>query len=628
MKFKKFFLLILMVLFAFSFTACQEDFTTVTSSVESSDTTTTTTSGSSIQQQLEQAANMVIISNADSLVAGFTVPAEVGIATVTWSSNNTNVIQVGEYAVDVDGALRFEITVVRPSEADGDTTVVLTGVFTYGTETYSKDYTLRVQATNESSGVTTIAEGIALGVGIYVTYKAMTIVEIVPAYGEDIYSGFFFTDGVDIMYGFDNGYAGSTIMSDIEVGSVYDITGEFVYYYGAPQLANNGDNLLTAVPSSAAAADLPYVTATVSEALDGRVAPSDTAPMEYTLYHLTAKVYVDSSLGNYGVYLVPTDYDTSVTLNLTTTDAIRVYYKSDMEVIAAFQNQVVTIDFILYSYHSSHGDWYGYFYGTANDVDATSLTDAEQLALYVSQVDSTYTVVDAFALPTITKGTYSDVTISSELTSYLTFDGSAFTVVRPEGTDVTGTVSVTIHVGDLSQVVSTSVTVRATGGTVGVDLIISQYVEGSSYNKYIEIYNPTAETKDLSEYVLRLYINGGTLDTSIKNLSLSGTIAPGEVVVISRSDATIYTEIDIFDTTKSVINFNGNDPLVLLHNDVIIDSIGQIGVDVTFGSDVTLIRKGSVTSGDTDPYDAFDPTLEWDSYAKDSATGLGSHTVE
>ena len=33
-----------------------------------------------------------------------------------------------------------------------------------------------------------------------------------------------------------------------------------------------------------------------------------------------------------------------------------------------------------------------------------------------------------------------------------------------------------------------------------VDLFFSEYAEGSSYNKYFEIYNPTNDTIDLNNY--------------------------------------------------------------------------------------------------------------------------------
>ena len=40
------------------------------------------------------------------------------------------------------------------------------------------------------------------------------------------------------------------------------------------------------------------------------------------------------------------------------------------------------------------------------------------------------------------------------------------------------------------------------------ELLISEYVEGSSNNKALEIYNPTEAAVDLSQYRLRQYSNG------------------------------------------------------------------------------------------------------------------------
>lgn len=83
------------------------------------------------------------------------------------------------------------------------------------------------------------------------------------------------------------------------------------------------------------------------------------------------------------------------------------------------------------------------------------------------------------------------------------------------------------------------------GGTVdpepepepgNADLFISEYVEGSSYNKYIEIYNPTNETIDLSAYAIDLNTDGGASwskdGTGHSNYSeLSGTIAAKSTIV-------------------------------------------------------------------------------------------------
>src|SRR5699024_7047417 len=45
------------------------------------------------------------------------------------------------------------------------------------------------------------------------------------------------------------------------------------------------------------------------------------------------------------------------------------------------------------------------------------------------------------------------------------------------------------------------------------DLFISEYIEGSSYNKPIEIYNGTGSSVKLSDYQLELYSNGSDKST-------------------------------------------------------------------------------------------------------------------
>ena len=68
------------------------------------------------------------------------------------------------------------------------------------------------------------------------------------------------------------------------------------------------------------------------------------------------------------------------------------------------------------------------------------------------------------------------------------------------------------------------------------DLIISEYIEGSSNNKYIEIYNGTGASVNLTDYEIRIYANGSTTPTS--TISLSGTLTNGNVYVIANSSAT------------------------------------------------------------------------------------------
>ncbi len=86
---------------------------------------------------------------------------------------------------------------------------------------------------------------------------------------------------------------------------------------------------------------------------------------------------------------------------------------------------------------------------------------------------------------------------------------------------------------------------------------------------------------------------------------------------------------------SSVINWNGDDAVVLKNNGIVIDVIGQVGVDPgsAWGSgmestqDHTLRRKESICSGDTDSSDEFDPALEWDGYEINTFDGFGAHSA-
>ncbi|QHA94390.1 hypothetical protein GNK04_21320 [Bacillus sp. N1-1] len=155
------------------------------------------------------------------------------------------------------------------------------------------------------------------------------------------------------------------------------------------------------------------------------------------------------------------------------------------------------------------------------------------------------------------------------------------------------------------------------------DLIISEYIEGGSYNKALELFNGTGNELDLANYTLELYSNGETAPKY--SLPLEGKLADGEVFVLAH-DQSIQPILDQADVTnQSVVNFNGNDVVVLKKTNVVIDSIGQIGSADDFAKDMTLVRNNDVKSGDTDATDAYDVTSEWTKYAKDTTDYLGAH---
>lgn len=148
------------------------------------------------------------------------------------------------------------------------------------------------------------------------------------------------------------------------------------------------------------------------------------------------------------------------------------------------------------------------------------------------------------------------------------------------------------------------------GGTSGI--FFSEYIEGSSNNKAVEIYNGTGASVNLTGYSVSLS-NTGTA------INLSGTLANGDVYVIANSSAAagILSQADL---QSSNLSFNGDDSVTLVNNGSSLDVIGSAGT--AFGTDKTLVRKGTITSGIT-TYNA----AQWDAYAINTISNLGSHTV-
>lgn len=193
------------------------------------------------------------------------------------------------------------------------------------------------------------------------------------------------------------------------------------------------------------------------------------------------------------------------------------------------------------------------------------------------------------------------------------------------------------------------------------NLFISEYVEGWSNNKAIEIYNPTSSAINLSGYFVARYSNGSTT-AAVKNATqLSGTIAPYSTyvgVLDKRNSAGTGQEAPVWDSlqaradgfytpvynTADAFYWNGNDAIILAKGTLstnandnittatgfqIIDIFGKIGEDPGTGwtttapynngmgtnitSDHSLIRKASVKKGVTTAVASFNALAEYDS---------------
>lgn len=150
------------------------------------------------------------------------------------------------------------------------------------------------------------------------------------------------------------------------------------------------------------------------------------------------------------------------------------------------------------------------------------------------------------------------------------------------------------------------------------DLFISEYIEGSSNNKAIEIYNGTGQSVNLNGYFLKQH-NGGNASTS-NVVDLTGySINHNDVFVVANTSSN-STILGLADLTSNNLNHNGNDAVGLYYGDTLVDIFGLIGTSSDYAKDVTLVRKADASVPKT-TYSSDD----WDSYTTDYTDNLGSH---
>ena len=160
-------------------------------------------------------------------------------------------------------------------------------------------------------------------------------------------------------------------------------------------------------------------------------------------------------------------------------------------------------------------------------------------------------------------------------------------------------------------------------------MIISEYVEGTSNNKALEIHNPTPFDIDLTPYVMEVYNNGAT--EAVQSLDLQGIIPSGGVHVMGNPQA-VPAIVNVSQVLSQVTWYNGNDPIVLRKNGEIIDMMGIIGVDpegawpVGEGAmaEYTLVRKPNIGQGTTNWNEG---QTQWDVYPQDTFNFLGEHSA-
>lgn len=215
-------------------------------------------------------------------------------------------------------------------------------------------------------------------------------------------------------------------------------------------------------------------------------------------------------------------------------------------------------------------------------------------------------------------------------------NGSLKTSVTSTTASITGLTASTTYsfyvkakdaAGNASAASSTinATTTAVSGGSI-TELYLSEYLEGSSNNKALEITNATGTSVSLSIYSIKKQTNGAGAWSA--GLTLSGTLANnGKFVIVNSSiaSACYSTATANLSTAAGEMSFNGNDAIGLFKNGTLIDIIGTFnGGTADFSIDQTLRRKTTVTI----PKTTFNKTADWNVYSVDTCSGLGNKTSQ
>ena len=180
-----------------------------------------------------------------------------------------------------------------------------------------------------------------------------------------------------------------------------------------------------------------------------------------------------------------------------------------------------------------------------------------------------------------------------------------------------------------------------------VNLFFSEYAEGSSNNKYVEIYNPSSTAVNLNNYQIKGTNNGTAWgDNGERELALGGNLAANSVYIIctDAADPAIIAKSDLALPYESPVHYNGNDAIAIFGIDgsgnftVLMDVIGVQSSDpgpagwnvagVTGATkDHTLVRKSSISKGNTNWENSAGTSTtdsEWEVKDIDDWTSLGT----
>lgn len=342
----------------------------------------------------------------------------------------------------------------------------------------------------------------------------------------------------------------------------------------------------------------------------------------------------DAAIDSWGLYITADDeaptVPTNVTLSNITTTSI------DVNWTASSDNEAVT-KYEVFVNGSLNGDSSTTNYSITNLNPNTAYTITVLAKDIANNASAQSTAVNGTTLADLIPPTVpTNVTISNQTANSFRVNWTASTDnsgvasydVFVDGTFNGTTTNTSYNVTNLTISTTYSITVLAkdnannssaqstpvNGTTSNVtsdvsELFFSEYIEGNSFNKALEIVNLTSNNVDLSPYTIKRQ-SGGIWEAP---LQLIGTISINDVYVIINSSATnadILREQDLAVANTTPMTFNGDDRIGLFKNDVLLDIIGDLDGTDTFAENITLRRNTSVKG----PTTTFNEQGEWSDF--------------
>jgi len=109
--------------------------TTLTTTEEPTTITTT--------NYLESIVDSLVIN--DLISEDFYLPAEIDAVTITWSSLNSDYVNIASNVTYYQNQFAYLVTVTRPDYESGDQSITVTGVFQHNVEEITRDFNLTIQ---------------------------------------------------------------------------------------------------------------------------------------------------------------------------------------------------------------------------------------------------------------------------------------------------------------------------------------------------------------------------------------------------------------------------------------------------------------------------------------------------